>query len=261
MSAPSVPAMHECNDGAPARVPHRARDRRGHRALARSSIADLLLKTLYVQGARTGQQLTDAIRLPFAFVDDQLLSLQQRRLVEVSGQRRGPWRVHLRPDRRRARPRPRGAGLQPVRRPGARAAGAVSHLGRAAVHPERARDARAWSREAFADARAGARVRRHPRSRHQLRQVAVLLRRAGERQDDDRRDDLPPAGRAVLRAVRGGDRRPDHGRVRPGVPPTPCDAGRPGAVPRASRSGCGTCPTTTAATPAWPGRSCSPAAS
>ena len=46
-------------------------------------IVDLLLKTLYVQGARTGQHLTNAVRLPFDFVDDQLLSLQQRRLVEV----------------------------------------------------------------------------------------------------------------------------------------------------------------------------------
>jgi predicted ATPase with chaperone activity len=48
-------------------------------------IVDLLLKILYVQGARTGQHLTDVIRLPFDFVDDQLLSLQQRRLVEVRG--------------------------------------------------------------------------------------------------------------------------------------------------------------------------------
>ncbi len=48
-------------------------------------IIDLLLKTLYVQGARTGQHLTDVVRLPFDFVDDQLLSLQQRRLIEVRG--------------------------------------------------------------------------------------------------------------------------------------------------------------------------------
>ena len=48
-------------------------------------IVDLLLKTLYVQGARSGQHLTDMIRLPFDFVDDQLMSLQQRRLVEVRG--------------------------------------------------------------------------------------------------------------------------------------------------------------------------------
>ncbi len=48
-------------------------------------VTDLLLKTLYVQGARTGQQLVETIRLPFTFVDDQLLTLQQRRFVEVRG--------------------------------------------------------------------------------------------------------------------------------------------------------------------------------
>lgn len=53
--------------------------------LSKEFIADLILKTLYVQGARTGQQLVDSIRLPFPFVDDQLLTLQQRRMVEVRG--------------------------------------------------------------------------------------------------------------------------------------------------------------------------------
>jgi predicted ATPase with chaperone activity len=48
-------------------------------------LIDLLLKTLYVQGVRTGQQLVESIRLPFTFVDDQLLTLQQRRFVEVRG--------------------------------------------------------------------------------------------------------------------------------------------------------------------------------
>ena len=61
-------------------------------------IVDLLLKTLYVQGARSGQHLTDMIRLPFDFVDDQLMSLQQRRLVEVratSGPSRGGYTFDL----------------------------------------------------------------------------------------------------------------------------------------------------------------------
>jgi predicted ATPase with chaperone activity len=53
--------------------------------LSEEFIVDLLLKTLYIQGVRTGRQLTAAVRLPFAFVDDRLLSLQQRRLVEVLG--------------------------------------------------------------------------------------------------------------------------------------------------------------------------------
>ena len=101
-------------------VPESVRDT----GLSEEFIVDLLLKTLYVQGARTGQQLTAAVRLPFPFVDDQLLSLQQRRLVEVlgtSGPNRGALR--LRSHRCRTGPRPRGAELQPVRRPRAGAAG------------------------------------------------------------------------------------------------------------------------------------------
>ncbi len=50
-------------------------------------ITELLLKTLYVQGARTGKQLTDSICLPFPIVDDQLLTMQQRLMVEVLGTR------------------------------------------------------------------------------------------------------------------------------------------------------------------------------
>src|SRR5512143_704710 len=53
--------------------------------LSTEFITDLLLKALYVQGARTGQQLMETVKLPFPFVDDQLLSLQQRRMVEVRG--------------------------------------------------------------------------------------------------------------------------------------------------------------------------------
>ena len=53
--------------------------------LTEEFITDLLLKTLYVQGARTGQQLVDVVRLPFEFVDKRLLDLQQRRLCEVRG--------------------------------------------------------------------------------------------------------------------------------------------------------------------------------
>jgi predicted ATPase with chaperone activity len=53
--------------------------------LSSESITDLILKTLYVQGARNGQQIMEVVRLPFPFVDDRLLDLQQRRLVEVRG--------------------------------------------------------------------------------------------------------------------------------------------------------------------------------
>jgi predicted ATPase with chaperone activity len=61
-------------------------------------IVDLLIKALYVQGARTGQQLTDVVKLPFSFVDEQLMSLQQRRLLEVrgtSGHSRGGYLFEL----------------------------------------------------------------------------------------------------------------------------------------------------------------------
>src|SRR5690606_20946840 len=44
---------------------------------------DLMLKTLYVHGNRTGQQLMQAIGLPFSLLDEALLELQQRRLVEI----------------------------------------------------------------------------------------------------------------------------------------------------------------------------------
>lgn len=47
------------------------------------SVADLLLKTLYSQGARTGQMLCDSLRLPFQLLDDRLQDLQTRMLIEV----------------------------------------------------------------------------------------------------------------------------------------------------------------------------------
>lgn len=53
--------------------------------LSQEMLIELILKTLYVQGARTGQQLADAICLPFELLDQQLLTLQHRRFVEVKG--------------------------------------------------------------------------------------------------------------------------------------------------------------------------------
>jgi predicted ATPase with chaperone activity len=46
-------------------------------------VSDLILKLLYIQGARTGYQLIESIRLPFEIVDSLLLDLQQRRFIEV----------------------------------------------------------------------------------------------------------------------------------------------------------------------------------
>ena len=62
--------------------------------LSSEFVEELLLKVLYVHGARSGQHLTDTIRLPFTFIDSQLLDMQQRRFVEVrsaSGASRGSY--------------------------------------------------------------------------------------------------------------------------------------------------------------------------
>lgn len=53
--------------------------------ISEEAVGDLLLKMLYVQGARTGQQLSDGTCLPFEILDERLNAAQQRRLVEVRG--------------------------------------------------------------------------------------------------------------------------------------------------------------------------------
>lgn len=53
--------------------------------LTEGMISDLVLKTLYAHGARTGEQLRQSIRLPFNILDEQLVDLQHRRMVEVRG--------------------------------------------------------------------------------------------------------------------------------------------------------------------------------
>src|ERR671910_578580 len=53
--------------------------------LSADAVRDLILKVFYVQGARTGHYLSEFLRLPFALVDEELLTLQQRRFVEVRG--------------------------------------------------------------------------------------------------------------------------------------------------------------------------------
>jgi hypothetical protein len=53
--------------------------------LSADALRDLLLKALYVQGTRTGQYLADLLRLPFPLVDEELLTLQHRRFIEVRG--------------------------------------------------------------------------------------------------------------------------------------------------------------------------------
>ncbi|MDX1578669.1 MAG: ATP-binding protein [Gemmatimonadota bacterium] len=53
--------------------------------LSAAFVTDLLLRTLYLQGARTGSQLEATLRLSYAILDEPLLDMQQRRLVEVRG--------------------------------------------------------------------------------------------------------------------------------------------------------------------------------
>jgi len=62
-----------------------APDKLSDTGLTGDFVRDLLLKTLYVQGTRTGQQLSEFVALPFGLIDDELLTLQQRRFIEVRG--------------------------------------------------------------------------------------------------------------------------------------------------------------------------------
>jgi hypothetical protein len=48
-------------------------------------VSDLILKTLYTRGACTGIELSQALCLPFGLLDDPLMDVQQRALIEVRG--------------------------------------------------------------------------------------------------------------------------------------------------------------------------------
>lgn len=74
--------------GAVPRVPETIEDT----GLSEEVIVDLLLKTMYVHGARTGEQLADALRLPFSILDEPLETLQRRRQIEARGSS-GPGRL------------------------------------------------------------------------------------------------------------------------------------------------------------------------
>jgi predicted ATPase with chaperone activity len=75
--------------------------------LSGEAVDELILKTLYVQGAQTGRELAGVIALSFDIVDGRLVPLQQRRLLAVSGTtgpNRGSFRFDL-TDAGRARAR------------------------------------------------------------------------------------------------------------------------------------------------------------
>ena len=168
--------------------------------LSEEFLIDLALKTLYVQGPRTGKQITDTIKLPFPFVDEQLLSMQQRRFVEVKstqGASRAGYIFDL--TQSGPRPRPRRPDRQHVRGCGAGPARAVPLLGRPAVDPAGPRDpARRRSGVRSAGAQPGDAGR--GRSGDQLGPLDVPARRVGERQDQHRRDHRGHAGRQHLDA-------------------------------------------------------------
>jgi hypothetical protein len=66
--------------------------------LTGEAVDELILKTLYVQGVRTGRELTEFIALPHPLLDERLMLLQQRRLVAVggtTGPNRGSYRFDL----------------------------------------------------------------------------------------------------------------------------------------------------------------------
>ena len=78
----ATPLMHEPELAQKAPVPP-VPDTLADTGLLADSVRDLILKVLYVQGGRTGHYLSEFLRLPFAVVDDELLTLQQRRFIEV----------------------------------------------------------------------------------------------------------------------------------------------------------------------------------
>ncbi len=80
-AAPEAARTPRVTDDVKPPVPESLKDT----GLSEAMVSDLVLKTLYVQGARTGLLLESFLRLPFALLDPVLMELQQRRLVEVRG--------------------------------------------------------------------------------------------------------------------------------------------------------------------------------
>jgi hypothetical protein len=75
--APATPAYGAAPAGPP--VPQTLQDT----GLTASFVGDLLLKVLHVRGSSTGADLAAVVRLPFIVLEDVLLALVQRHLVEV----------------------------------------------------------------------------------------------------------------------------------------------------------------------------------
>jgi len=80
-AAPEAAMAPEVVEGVKPPVPETLEDT----GLSAAMVSDLILKTLYLSGSRTGMQLETFLRLPYAILDPLLMDLQQRRLVEVRG--------------------------------------------------------------------------------------------------------------------------------------------------------------------------------
>lgn len=80
-AAPEAAAQPQVSEGAKPPVPETLEDT----GLSQAMVSDLIVKTLYLQGARSGLQLEGFLRLPFAILDPILMDLQHRRLLEVRG--------------------------------------------------------------------------------------------------------------------------------------------------------------------------------
>jgi predicted ATPase with chaperone activity len=82
LTAAVEPAEHESGRGPDAPPPPETLEDTG---LSTSAVVDLVLKTLYSRGALRGEAVSEILALSFQLLDDLLLMLQQRQLVEVRG--------------------------------------------------------------------------------------------------------------------------------------------------------------------------------
>lgn len=80
-AAPDAALAPQTAEGVKPPVPETLEDT----GLSAAMVGDLVLKTLYLQGSRTGMELEAFLRLPFAILDPILMDLQQRRVLEVRG--------------------------------------------------------------------------------------------------------------------------------------------------------------------------------
>ena len=178
-----------------------------------------MLKTL-VAGEASGTGLAESLRLPYSVLDALIQHARVEKLVEVRGAS-GAGSAGYRYVADRPRPRPRRCSSS--------TSAATSGRRRCRSRSTTPTCAPAWRRGPTSIATRSRRASsssivnngdvRSARAGGELRQVAVPLRRARQRQDRRRRRDRPGARHRDVRAARHRRRRPDHHDVRPGQPP------------------------------------------